>query len=355
MRAVAGDGRDPERFLRRLRSEERRRARGRLKIYLAYAPGVEASFRMLDEGRRRRERGQDVVVGALQAGQPSDVRGIVQGLEIVPTLRERGGETLDVEALVRRAPRVCLIDGLAHDNPAGSRHAARWEDVGDLLAAGVTVIASVSVEELDEVSGQVEAATGRHAAATVPLSFVIGADGIVVVDAPLAPPDVTPPVGALSHLRELALLVAAQTVDRQLKDYLEEQGIAATWSAQERILVCVTPRSNAAMMIETARQASERFHATLFVLYVNQPNLGERDRQSIDGYLAGAERCGAQVERADGADPIRVILERARANNVTQIYIGHSLRHDWSDRVFGGPVDRLIGAADGIDVRVFPH
>jgi two-component system, OmpR family, sensor histidine kinase KdpD len=368
----ADDRRDPERWLRQLASEDRRRTRGRLKIYLGYASGVGKSFRMLDEGRRRRKRGQDVVVGALQQDQPPEVRQIVECLEVIPFECVASGQRMNLEAILRRRPRVCLVDGLAHDNPPGSRHPARWQDVRELLAAGITVIASLNINHLGEVSDQVGAITGKHVTETVPLSFVMEADGIVVVDlppealsgrlekrsAPTAVPEHPPRVpdtSQLSRLRELALLIAAETVDRQLRNYLEEQGITASWSAQERILVCVTPRSNAGVMIETARRASERFHAALFVLYVNQPNLDERDRRSIDEYLNLAEQCGAHVQRADGTDPVRVILDAARAHNVTQIYIGHSLRRSWRDRIFGGPVDRLIASADGIDVRVFPH
>jgi len=359
------DRRDPERWLRQLTSEERRRARGRLKIYLGYASGVGKSFRMLDEGRRRRERGQDVVIGALQESQAPEVRQIVERLEVIPFERVTGGETIDVEAILRRRPRVCLVDGLARDNPPGSRHAARWQDVRQLLGAGITVIASVNINHLQELSAQVEAITGKHVTETVPLSFVMDADGIVVVDAPpdllagrLAAPEDRPAASEtskLSRLRELALLIAAEAVDRQLRIYLEEQGITASWSAQERILVCVTPRANAPVMLETARLASERFHGALFVIYVNQPNLNERDQRAIDEYLSMAEKSGAHVQRADGNDPVRVILDVARAQNVTQIYIGHSFRKGWRDRLFGGPVDRLIAAADGIDVRVFPH
>ncbi len=364
----ADDGRpDPEQVLRDVTAQERRRTRGRLKIYLGYTSGVGKSFRMLDEGRRRRERGQDVLVGAVQSPQPSEVQRVLDALEVIPLKRLPGGDTMDVEVILRRRPQVCIVDGLAFDNPEGSKHRHRWQDVEELLAAGVTVIASVNLQHIEERRDEVEAITGRRAAEVIPESFVAGADGIIVVD-------VTPevlrrrtPDGRSAHgdaaeaerqwsrLRELALLLAAQVVDRQLQEYLAQHGIDAVWGSQERILVCITPRANARAMIAAARRAADRFHAELWVLYVRQPNLGAADRAALDQHLALAREARARIELVDGDHPTAAILAFARARGITQIFIGHSFREGWRDSLFGGPVDRLIAEAEGIDVRVFPH
>jgi two-component system, OmpR family, sensor histidine kinase KdpD len=356
---------DPEHLLRQAAAEERRRTHGRLKVYLGYAAGVGKSFRMLDEGRRRHERGQDVVVGAVQRVQPPEVQRILAQLEVIAFLP--GGEAMDVEAILRRQPQVCLVDGLAYDNPPGSRHPWRWQDVDDLLQAGITVIGSLNLQHIQERAAEVERITGKRAKQTVPESFVAAADGIVLVD--MTPelllkrtadtagpvPDNAAASRQLSRLREIALLLAAGVVDRQLHDYLDEQGLDAVRGTVERVLVCITPRANAAMMIGAAKRTVDRFHGELLVLYVRQAGLGEADRAALERHLQLATQAGASIEVMDSLDPVRSILDVARRRGVTQIFIGHSARGGWRDRLFGGPVDRLIALADGIDVSVFPH
>src|SRR5581483_5865830 len=174
----------PEQILQQLESEEEHQARGRLKIFLGYASGVGKSFRMLDEGRRRHERGQDVVLGALQPNLPRDLLQSVSALEIIPLKSESGVPVMDIDAILRRAPKVCLVDGLAYDNPPGSVRQKRWQDVEQLLEAGISVITSVNLQYIEEKREQVEAITGKHVTQTVPLKFLQTADEIVVVDAP---------------------------------------------------------------------------------------------------------------------------------------------------------------------------
>ncbi len=145
----------PEELLREAQAEERAARKGHLKLFLGYASGVGKSFRMLDEARRRRERGQDVVVGAVQPKAPPEVEGLLRKLEVVPLKMVDGGAAIDVEAILRRRPTVCLIDGLAYNNPPGLRNATRWQDVQDLLNAGIKVIASVNVQYIAELADQV--------------------------------------------------------------------------------------------------------------------------------------------------------------------------------------------------------
>jgi two-component system sensor histidine kinase KdpD len=366
VRPTDDDRPDPEDLLREVMGTPRGR-RGRLKVFFGYASGVGKSFRMLDEGRRRHERGQDVVVGTVQDDVPPEVRRILESLEVVPLKRVGGGETMDVEAILERHPQVCLVDGLAHDNPPGSRHATRWQDVEELLDAGITVITSVNLQHIEERRGAVEAITSRPVTETVPERFVMGADGLVIVD---VPPDLllqrTGAAAAdggfgadeqrhLSELRGIALLLAAQVVDRQLEDYLAVHDIDASWGAEERLLVCLTPRANAGLMIESARWMSERLHGRLVAIFVRQPDLSDADRARIDSHLAAARRAGAEVAILEGDDAVRAILDFVEARGITQIFIGHSLRRHWRDGLFGGPVDRLIRGTRGVDVRIFPH
>src|SRR5437764_1075912 len=174
----------PEDFLRECQAEEAAVREGRLKIFLGYASGVGKSFRMLDEARRRRERGQDVVVGAVQPQVPPEVEALLPKLEVIPLKQFGDGVAIDVDALIRRRPAVCFIDGLAYDNPPGSRNPTRWQDIQDLLNAGIKVVASINIQYVSELSEQVERITGKRVSQTVPVSFIKSADEIEIVDAP---------------------------------------------------------------------------------------------------------------------------------------------------------------------------
>src|SRR5438094_2717382 len=281
---MAGETRrkTPDQLLREVQAEEPVAKKGYLKIFLGYASGVGKSFRMLDEARRRRERGQDVVVGAIQPKVPPEVEKLLQKLEVIPLKTFGQDSAIDVEALIRRHPAVCFIDGLAYDNPPGARNPTRWRDVEELLKAGITVISSVNIQYVAELREQVDAITGKHVTQTVPISFIKSSDEIEIVDAPPEQPIERLPeqqVGAgkrqqqLSKLRELTLVLAADVVDHQLSTYLERHGIKQHFGAQERILVCITPRPNVHEMIQTARTIAERFHGELIVAYVRQPQI----------------------------------------------------------------------------------
>src|SRR5438067_1123651 len=152
----------PEDFLRECQAEEVAVAKGRLKIFLGYASGIGKSFRMLDEARRRRERGQDVVIGGVQPCVPPEVAELMRNLEVIPLKIIGQGTAVDVEALIRRRPAVCFIDGLAYDNPPGARNATRWQDVQDLLNAGIKVVGSINIQYVGELREQVEAITGKR-------------------------------------------------------------------------------------------------------------------------------------------------------------------------------------------------
>ena len=244
--------RSPEELLQQVQAEEDYERRGRLKVFLGYASGVGKSFRMLDEGRRRKERGQDVVVGAIQPKTSPETQAVLSKLEVIPLRQVDGASVMDTPAILKRHPGVCLVDGLAYDNPPGFAHASRWEDVQELLDAGISVITSVNIQYIDDLRERVQRITGKSVSQTVPRSFLNSADEIVVVD---APPEMciakdgqiatgsAGPEQKLSELREIALLLAADVVDKQLEAYLHRNGMPQTFGAQERILVCITPAS----------------------------------------------------------------------------------------------------------------
>jgi two-component system sensor histidine kinase KdpD len=356
----------PEEYLRECQAEEEAdaaKSRGHLKIFLGYASGVGKSFRMLDEARRRRERGEDVVVGAVQSHVPAAVEPLLRKLEVVPLKAVGEGTAIDVNALIRRHPTVCIIDGLAYDNPPGSRNSARWQDVKELLECGIDVVASINIQYVAELREQVEALTGKHVDQSVPLSFIQSADEIEIVDAaPEEPAERRPDqpiqvqVGEerLSSLRELALVVTADIVDHQLNEYLQRYGIPQRFGAHERILVCVTPRANMQEMMEIAQIVSQRFHGELIVAYVKQAKISLEDQSALDARLAIANAAGAQVEILEGDDPAEALLEFARSRRITQLFVGHSQRTGLA-RLKGSPLDKMIWEGRGMDVCVFPQ
>ncbi|HTB16580.1 MAG TPA: hypothetical protein VK708_00630 [Bryobacteraceae bacterium] len=353
--------RTPEELLQQVQAEEDYERRGRLKVFLGYASGVGKSYRMLDEGRRRRERGQDVVVGAIQPKTSPEIEGVLSKLEVIPLREVNGIYVMDTPAILKRHPSVCLVDGLAYDNPPGWAHASRWEDVNELLDAGISVITSVNIQYIDDLRERVQRVTGKLVTQTVPRSFLNSADEIVVVD---APPEMciakdgqmaAGPAQKLSELREIALLLAADVVDKQLEAYLHRNGIAQTFGAQERILVCITPRANAAPMIASGKRNADRFHGDLTVAYVRQAEISASDQEALERNLAIARAAQARIEILDGQDPIETLLKFAHEHGVTQIFVGHSTREQWWERFTGTPLDRLIRGANDIDVRVFPH
>jgi two-component system, OmpR family, sensor histidine kinase KdpD len=358
----------PDEILQRVEAEEHYYRRGRLKVFLGYASGVGKTFRMLDEGRRRKMRGEDVVVASIQPDPSAQVQDLLDSFEVIPHATNLGSPAIDVPAVLRRLPGVCLIDGLAYDNPPGSAHPQRWQDVEDLLAAGISVITSINLQFVAERQKQVERVRGKAVAESVPESFLRTADDIEIVDAPPEYCVVRAAQGLegeagdpvqlerqLSELREIALVLAAEVVDHQLEDYLRRHGIALVYGTHERILVCVTPRSNASLMIRRGRRQADRFHGDLHVVYVEQDSLSEADQRVLEANLECARETGAHVEVLHVDDPIDAILEYARRQGITQIFVGHSQRSGWTERWKANPVEQLIMGADGIDVRIFPH
>jgi len=339
--------RDPEQLLKEIEQQERRERRGRLKIFLGYASGVGKSSKMLAEGRRRRERGEDVVVAAIQPKYSPDVERLIAQYEVIPTLPVDSKQVIDIDAILRRRPQVVVIDGLAYSNPPGSRHPERWQEIEELLEAGISVITSVNLHYISELLEEVGDITGKRPSETVPLDFLKRADDIEVVDAPAE--------DKLLRLREMALLVAAEVVEAELQHYLQTHHIEEIWGTQERILVGLTPRSDARAVLESGRRNADRFHGELFAAYVRQPDLSKQDEIALEKNLDIAREVGAIIKVLEGPDVVRALITFAREIGITQIFIGHSMRSDWWHRLRGNPVERLIGLAEGIDVRVFPQ
>jgi two-component system sensor histidine kinase KdpD len=356
--------RTPEEYLREAQAAESDSQHGYLKIFLGYASGVGKSFRMLDEARRRRARGQDVVIGAIQPQISPEVQAVVCNLEVMPLKQIGGRAILDVDALLQRHPAVCVVDGLAYDNPPGAKNKTRWEDVQQLVRAGIKIITAINIQFINELREEVETLTGKHVTETVPICFIRSADEIEIVDAsPLEARDHSPSEQEkiesrqqkLLRLREMALILAADVVDQQLTSYLKSHGIQQQFGTQERILVCLTADSNAEEMIRTAQVIAQRFYGELYVVNVDQPELSSVHRDALDARLAFARAAGARVQVLHGRDPVDTILEFARSRGITQVFIGHSHRSLFWSKMMGNSVERLVRLARGMDVRIFPN
>jgi two-component system sensor histidine kinase KdpD len=350
---------NPEDLLRQIEAQEADEARGRLKIFLGYAPRVGKSLRMFDEGLRRKKRGQDVVIGAIQTKGSQELEAHIPAFEVIPPLRVDGSEAVDVDAILKRHPQVCLIDELAKDNPPGARFNHRWQDVEEIRRHGINVVGAINLQHVCEEQDAVERITGRRAPNSVPSSFIHSADELVIVDVPAEEVDkdrgsarLTP--DQLSQLREIALLLAAQVVEEQLQRYMDSHGIRQSWGTQERILVCMTPRSSARAMVESGARATARFHGQMMAVYVRQGELSREAEETLQNNLEYARKLGAEVHVLEGGDPITAIMNFAREERITQVFIGHTQQKAWKFWA-QSPVDRLIREAEGMDVRLFPH
>jgi two-component system sensor histidine kinase KdpD len=195
---------------------------------------------------------------------------------------------------------------------------------------------------------EVSCITGKSPAETVPLEFLKRADDIEIVDAPAQEE-------TSARLREMALLVAAEVVESELRTYLEAHRIVENWGIQERILVGITPRSDARSILESGRRNADRFHGDLLVAYVRQPGLQTADQAALDRNLGIARELNAEIHVLEDQDPVKALIEFARQQGITQMFMGHSQRRGWWHRLRGNPVERLIDLAEGIDVRVFPQ
>ena len=299
---------------------------------------------------------------------PAEIQAILQQLEVIPTLKTGEAESIDVPAVIRRHPQVALIDGLAYENPPGSPNAHRWQDVEQLLEAGISVITTVNLQYLEKLRDEVERITGKRAPYSIPRGFLdSSADEIVVVDAPAIESllhGATPADRAgllaeqhkLSRLRELALLVAASVVDHQLESYLRSHGVrsilgrAGTYPCLYNSAIQRCP--NAGKRSPQCRPLPGR---VLCCLCAAARPFARKIERFCNRILTYARQLGAQVEVLNGLNATDAILKFARQKGITQIFIGHSMREGRWRRLWSNSIERLIRSAEGIDVVIYPH
>ncbi|MEU6750905.1 DUF4118 domain-containing protein, partial [Spirillospora sp. NPDC046719] len=354
--------------------------RGRLRVYLGAAPGVGKTYAMLAEGARRRERGTDVVVGFVETHGRPRTAALLEGMEIVPrrTLDYRGTSftELDTGAVTARRPQVALIDELAHTNVPGSRNAKRWQDIEEILEAGIDVVTTVNVQHLESVNDVVEQITGVPQRETVPDEVVRRADQVELVDmAPealrrrMAHGNIYAPekidaalgnyfrVGNLTALRELALLWLADKVDDQLDRYRADHGIARTWEARERVVVALTGGPEGDTLIRRAARIADRTKgADLLAVHVaRNDGLTDVSPANLTRQRALAESLGGSYHQVVGSNVPDALLDFARGVNATQLVLGASRRGRVA-QLFSRGVGVTTTAQSGtIDVHLVTH
>jgi len=351
-------------------------ARGRLRIYLGAAPGVGKTFAMLDEGWRRKGRGTDVVIGFVETHNRPKTANQIRDLDVVPraTLTYRGQEfeEMDLDAVLARHPAVALVDELAHTNIPGSRHEKRWEDIEELLHAGIDVISTVNIQHLASLNDVVERITGITQRETVPDAVVRAADQIELVDMHpealrrrMAHGNIYPAekvdaalahyfrVGNLAALRELALLWVADRVDDELADYRERHGITEPWETKERVVVALTGAPGGEHLLRRAARMAARVNGEVIGVHVrpldpftHAPSEGLVGQRRLLGELGG------RYAEVTGADVSEALVNFARAENATQLLLGASGRSRWAELVHGSVINRVVRDAGPVDVHV---
>ncbi|MEU8398806.1 DUF4118 domain-containing protein [Nonomuraea sp. NPDC048892] len=355
-------------------------SRGRLRVYLGAAPGVGKTYAMLGEGRRAVERGRDVVVGLVETHGRPRTAALLDGLEVVPrrTVTHRGVPLteLDTEAVIARRPRVALIDELAHTNVPGSKNAKRWQDVDEILDAGIDVVSTVNIQHLESVNDVVEQITGVPQRETVPDEVVRGADQVELVD--MSPEALRRRmahgnvygsskvdaalanyfrVGNLTALRELALLWVAGEVDDQLDRYRADHGIATTWETRERVVVALTGgREGDTLIRRAARIAARTKGADLLAVHVTSADgLAGADPASLARQRTLVESMGGSYHQVVGDDVSQALLDFARGVNATQLVLGASRRGRFAQILSRGVGVETTARSGSIDVHMITH
>jgi two-component system sensor histidine kinase KdpD len=366
---------NPEALLAQVREEERRASRGNLKIFFGASPGVGKTYAMLEAARARAREGVDVLVGVVETHGRPETAALLEGL---PTLPRRSQEyrgiqlqEFDLEAALQRRPGLLLVDELAHTNAPVSRHAKRWQDVEELLAAGISVYSTLNVQHLESLNDVVAQITGVTVRETLPDSVFDQADELELADLSAddllsrlregkvyLPEQVAHAVerffrkGNLIALRELTLRRAAERVDAQMRLYMRESGIHATWPAGERLLVSIGPNPEGARLVRAGKRMATGLKCEWRVAYVERPGqpLSPADHDALAANLQLAESLGAETATLSGHNAADEILAYARDHNVTKIVVGKPTHPRWRDKVYGSLLDQLVRGSGDMDV-----
>ena len=356
-------------------SAEAEPERGRLKLFLGYAPGVGKTYSMLGEGIRRRSRGEDVVIAVVETHGRSGTSDLVGRLEQVPRreLLYKGTvfSEMDVDATLARAPRVALVDELAHTNVEGSRLKKRYEDVLLLLENKIDVLSTVNIQHVESLSPRVHALTGVEVREQVPDWVLDRADEIVMSD--LTPEalvtrmrrgDIYPAErverslanffrrGNLIALREMALQKVTRAVDRNLGDYVKRKKLGSHWNVAEKVAVCIAANAMARDLIARGAHLAEALDAELFVLHVKRTDGGDEERRDLESSYRFARDLGAQVVELSGSDSARTSATFIRENRVTQAIVGRSATHGLRSYMYYFALQKFMAEAPHVDLHI---
>ena len=368
----------PETLLRLAREEEAARGRGRLKLFFGMCPGVGKTYAMLEAARQRRAEAREVVVGLVETHGRRETEALLEGLEVLPrrVVTHQGLEfgEFDLDAALARNPRLILVDELAHTNAPGSRHTKRWQDVAELLDAGIDVYTTLNVQHWESLNDVVAQITGRVIRETVPDTFLRRADEIELIDLP--PEDLLQRLregkvyrgetaeraadsffrtGNLIALRELALRHVAERVDAQMQAFRERHEIPGVWAVGEQLLVGISSGPMTARLIRATARLATRLRGTWIAAYVETPaelGLPAGDRARVIENLRLAESLGAETITRSGQSVTEELLLLAKERNVTKIVLGKPARPRWKEWLQGSVVNEMARRSGDVDLYV---
>lgn len=369
---------DPDALLRRVRAEEAEQTRGKLKVFFGATAGVGKTYAMLGAAHEQQHDDVDVIVGWVETHGRAETEALLEGLTILPPrVVEHRGTTLrefDLDAALSRRPQLILMDELAHTNAPGSRHPKRWQDVKELLKAGINVYTTVNVQHLECLNDVVAQITGVRVSETVPDSVLEQADDVELIDLP--PDDLLQRLkdgkvympeqaqqalqnffrkGNLIALREMALRRTAERVDQQMEVYRRDHAVVRTWPAAETIMVCVNMKPRGPRLVRAARTMATGLHAKWIAVYVQTPRhlrMPQADRDRVNQTLRLAELLGAETVVLSGVNVAQELLSYARTRNVAKIIVGKPVRARWKEWVFGSVVAELVQQSGEPDIYV---
>jgi two-component system sensor histidine kinase KdpD len=369
---------DPDELLRQVTAAERRAKRGKLVIFFGAAPGVGKTYAMLEAARSERDLRRDVVIGVVETHGRFDTGALVIGLELLPRrkVNHRGVvvEEFDLDAALARKPGLLLVDELAHTNAPGSRHPKRWQDMEELLDAGIDVYTTLNVQHLESLNDIVAQVTGIVVRETVPDRILEEATEVRLIDLP--PDELLERLqggnvyvseqarravesffrkGNLIALRELALRSVAERVDAEMRLYKTEHGIQRIWPTAERVLVCVSPSPSSARLVRAARRMAVSLHAPWIAAFVETPassRMSNDHRQQLSENLRLAEQLGAEPITLKGENAAQETVRYARARNATKIVIGKPTHPRWRDFVSPSFLDEIVRSSGDMDLYV---
>lgn len=369
---------NPDEILARVKSEEAKKKRGKLRIFFGYAAGVGKTFAMLQEARRQKDAGLEVVIGYVEPHGRQETEALLEGLESIPykMVEYRGVKVreFDLDAALARHPRLLLVDELAHTNAEGLRHTKRWQDVEELLDAGIDVYSTLNVQHIESLNDVVAQVTGIIVRETLPDSVFEKADEIELID--ITPEELVKRLQAgkvyvsaqaqkaiasffqranLVALRELSLRRSADRIHADVQSERGGKSNQPTWATAERLLVCVSPSPHSAKLIRSAKRMAASFQAEWIAVSVEPaPSVGmtAAARQRLATHLHMAEQLGAETVMLSGNDAAEEIVRYGRSRNVTKIIVGKTEQPRWKAFLFGNFLDDLLRRSEEIDVYV---